>query len=81
MKCLFGYKKVGLLISNAKLALYYTNTTKKNNVFSRMQKKTISIQLKGNNDIFLISKLLKFKNQIKWKNTYQISVSLLQINF
>ena len=46
-----------------------------------MQKKTISIQLKGNNDIFLISKLLKFKNQIKWKNTYQISVSLLQINF
>ena len=38
MKCLFGYKKVGLLISNAKLALYYTNTTKKNNVFSRMQK-------------------------------------------
>ena len=38
MKCLFGYKKVGLLISNAKLTLYYTNTTKKNNVFSRMQK-------------------------------------------
>ena len=35
MKCLFGYKKVGLLISNAKLTL---TQQQKNNVFSRMQK-------------------------------------------